>query len=143
MLTAYARALAERDLTPWSSHGPVALRATRSTGSLIPMRIVTGMHQIGAEATAGRLRSAGIAARVLRDNEALLGVVGASSLGTFSVEVADADVPEARRALRLLARSAGSAPDGDAPFSANAILLAVIVLAFGLVALYGWSLIGF
>jgi hypothetical protein len=106
------------------------------------MRIATGLQQVEAEAAAGRLRSAGITARVVRDNEALLAVDGASSLGTFSVEIADADGAEGRRALHLVTGSGGSTADSDGPFSGTAILVAVVVLAFALVAVYGWSLNG-
>lgn len=65
------------------------------------MHILTGVHQVEAEVAAGRLRSAGINAQVVRDNEALLGVAGSSSLGTFSVAIADSDAGEARRALNI------------------------------------------
>jgi hypothetical protein len=70
------------------------------------MRILTGLHQIEAETAAGRLRVGGIGARVERDNEALLGVAGSSSLGSFSVVIADSDETEARRALGLQRRRA-------------------------------------
>ena len=65
------------------------------------MRILTGLHQVEAEVAAGRLRSAGINAEVIRDNEALLGVAGSSSLGTFSVSIVESDAEEARRLLKL------------------------------------------
>lgn len=108
----------------------------------IEMRILTGMHQIDAETAAGRLRVAGIEARVVRDNEALLGVAGSSSLGTFSVLVAESNEDAARQALRIHKRdkSTGKATE-DGPFSAQAVLLIVIALAVGLVAVYTWSLV--
>lgn len=106
------------------------------------LRIVTGMHQIEAEAAAGRLRSTGIAAHVVRDNEALLGVAGSSSLGTFSVVIADSDEQEARRVLRLGSPSARSEVSSDGPFSATVILVGVVVLVAGFVALYSWSIVG-
>lgn len=107
------------------------------------MRILTGVHQIEAETAAGRLRAGGIAARVERDNEALLGVAGSSSLGTFSVVIRDSDDAEARRALGIRPSRMGPTRAGElAPMSAGVILFAVVVLAFLLVAAYAWSLVG-
>jgi hypothetical protein len=79
------------------------------------MHILTGVHQVEAEVAAGRLRAAGIGAQVVRDNEALLGVAGSSSLGTFSVAIADSDAGEARRALKLRPSAARETVDRDAP----------------------------
>jgi hypothetical protein len=76
------------------------------------MHIITGVHQVEAEVAAGRLRSAGINAHVVRDNEALLGVAGSSSLGTFSVAIADSDAVEARGVLNLRPAPAGETAVG-------------------------------
>lgn len=103
------------------------------------MHILTGLHQIEAEFAAGRLRSAGINAQVVRDNEALLGVAGSSSLGTFSVAISDSDAREARKLLRIR-RSAETNVAGPAStYSATAILTVVVALAFVLVGAYAWS----
>jgi Putative prokaryotic signal transducing protein len=62
--------------------------------------ILTGLHEVEAEVAASRLRAAGINAQVVRDNEALLGVGGSTSLGTFSVSIPESAEDEARRLLR-------------------------------------------
>jgi Putative prokaryotic signal transducing protein len=105
------------------------------------VRVVTGVHEIEAEAAATRLRSAGINAQIIRDNEALLGVTGSASIGTFSVAIADSDREEAERALKIRKSAVRSAATSDGPFSATAILIIVLALAALLVGLYAWSAI--
>ena len=112
----------------------------RRENRIAEVRILTGQHQIAAETAAGRLRAEGIAARVERDNEALLGVTGSSSVGTFSVLVADADAERAREALKLRSVGRQWRQAEDSPFSAQAVLIGVVVLAVALLALYLWSL---
>lgn len=108
------------------------------------MHILTGLHQVQAEVAASRLRTAGISAQVVRDNEALLGVVGSSSIGTFSVSIADSDAREARAALHIRDTSTSNVAGAAGSFTATAILMIVVGLAFALalVALYAWNVIG-
>ena len=61
-------------------------------------------EEVGAEVAASLLRANGVAARVVRDPEVLLGVFGQASLGGFVVLVPTGDE---QRARDLLDRGSG------------------------------------